>query len=126
MKKSIKIEDKYNLKRLPSEDTMAKLSNYFSKNQTKGRVQFLLFAKPWRSNRFSNNFGFPIHVVTIKGEPIYTDKIKGHFIWDIDPNKCGSGCECYMHDNDFERDIILLKEKNKEMHKPYLPPHMIW
>ncbi|CAI8595172.1 unnamed protein product [Vicia faba] len=64
----------------------------------------------------------PIHAVTSKGEPIYTDKINGHFIWDVDPNKCDPGCECWMHDNDYDRDIILPKRKNNGACKPSPPP----
>ena len=55
----------------------------------------------------------PIHAVTSKGEPIYTDKINGHFIWDVDPNKCDPECDCWMHDNDYDKDIILPKRKKQ-------------
>ncbi|KAI5424799.1 hypothetical protein KIW84_030838 [Lathyrus oleraceus] len=29
----------------------------------------------------------PVHAVTTEGKPIYTDKIDGHFIWDVDPTR---------------------------------------
>lgn len=37
---------------------------------------------------------FPVHAVTTKGKPIYTDKIDGHFIWDVDPTRCDTDCDC--------------------------------
>ncbi|KAI5407905.1 hypothetical protein KIW84_053954 [Lathyrus oleraceus] len=36
----------------------------------------------------------PVHVVTAEGKPIYTDKIDGHFIWDVDPTRCDPDCDC--------------------------------
>ncbi|KAK2662037.1 hypothetical protein Ddye_000611 [Dipteronia dyeriana] len=35
-----------------------------------------------------------IHSFQADGSPVYTDKIKGHFIWDVDPNMCDEDCEC--------------------------------
>ncbi|KAK0578093.1 hypothetical protein LWI29_004993 [Acer saccharum] len=34
----------------------------------------------------------PIHSFEADGSPIYTDKIRGHFIWDVDPNMCDADC----------------------------------
>ncbi|KAK2366858.1 hypothetical protein QL285_080194 [Trifolium repens] len=64
----------------------------------------------------------PIHAVTAKGEPIYTDKIGGHFIWDVDPNMCDPECDCWMHEDDIDRDIIPPKRKKKGACKPSPPP----
>ncbi|MCI57765.1 polyprotein-like, partial [Trifolium medium] len=41
----------------------------------------------------------PIHAVTTSGDPIYTDKIDGHFIWDVDPDLCDPGCDCWMQED---------------------------
>ncbi|MCI97376.1 polyprotein-like, partial [Trifolium medium] len=38
----------------------------------------------------------PIHAVTTSGKPIYTDKIDEHFIWDVNPDMCDPGCDCWM------------------------------
>ena len=38
--------------------------------------------------------GIPIHSFEADGSAIYTDKINGHFIWDVDPNMCDSDCIC--------------------------------
>ncbi|KAK0573832.1 hypothetical protein LWI29_014262 [Acer saccharum] len=34
----------------------------------------------------------PIHSFEADGSPIYTDKIRGHFIWDVDLNMCDVDC----------------------------------
>ncbi|KAK0582373.1 hypothetical protein LWI29_024886 [Acer saccharum] len=36
----------------------------------------------------------PIHSFEANGSPIYTDKICGHFIWDVDLNMCDADCIC--------------------------------
>jgi hypothetical protein len=36
----------------------------------------------------------PIHSFEADGSAIFTDKINGHFIWDVDPNMCDADCEC--------------------------------
>ncbi|KAI5400362.1 hypothetical protein KIW84_065304 [Lathyrus oleraceus] len=64
----------------------------------------------------------PVHAVTAEGKPIYTDKIDGHFIWDVDPTRCDPDCDCWMHDNDIDRDIILPKTNKKGRCKPSPPP----
>ncbi|KAI5411214.1 hypothetical protein KIW84_056373 [Lathyrus oleraceus] len=62
-----------------------------------------------------------VPAVTTEGKPIYTDKIDGHFIWDVDPTRCDPDYDCWMHDNDIDRDIILPKTTKKERCKP--SPH---
>ncbi|KAI5429496.1 hypothetical protein KIW84_034183 [Lathyrus oleraceus] len=64
----------------------------------------------------------PVHAVTAEGKPIYIDKIDGHFIWDVDPTRCDPDCDCWMHDNDIDRDIILPKTNKKGRCKPSPPP----
>ncbi|CAK8572957.1 unnamed protein product [Lathyrus sativus] len=64
----------------------------------------------------------PVYAVTTEGKPIYTDKIDGHFIWDVDPTRCDPNCDCWMHDDDIDRDIILPKTKKKGRCKPSPPP----
>ncbi|KAL5861377.1 hypothetical protein ACOSQ3_002687 [Xanthoceras sorbifolium] len=34
----------------------------------------------------------PVHAFYPDGSVVYTDKINGHFIWDIDPNMCDDHC----------------------------------
>ncbi|KAK2648935.1 hypothetical protein Ddye_016424 [Dipteronia dyeriana] len=36
----------------------------------------------------------PIHHFEADGAPVYTDKVNGHFIWDVDPDMCDADCEC--------------------------------
>ncbi|KAK0574989.1 hypothetical protein LWI29_032165 [Acer saccharum] len=36
----------------------------------------------------------PIHSFEADGSSIYTNKIRGHFIWDVDPNMCDADCIC--------------------------------
>ncbi|KAK2639315.1 hypothetical protein Ddye_027110 [Dipteronia dyeriana] len=36
----------------------------------------------------------PIHHFEVDGTPVYTDKVNGHFIWDVDPDMCDADCEC--------------------------------
>ncbi|KAI5404686.1 hypothetical protein KIW84_051739 [Lathyrus oleraceus] len=64
----------------------------------------------------------PVYAVTTDGKPIYTDKIDGHFILDVDPTRCDPDCDCWMHDNDIDRDIILPKTNKKGRCKPSPPP----
>ncbi|KAI5423648.1 hypothetical protein KIW84_030028 [Lathyrus oleraceus] len=63
-----------------------------------------------------------VHDVTTEGKPIYTDKIDGHYIWDVDPTRCDPDCDCWMHDNDIDQDIILPKTNKKGRCKPSQPP----
>ncbi|KAK2657385.1 hypothetical protein Ddye_010437 [Dipteronia dyeriana] len=42
----------------------------------------------------TNEKEIPIHLFEPDGTPIYTDKINGHFIWDVDPEMCDADCEC--------------------------------
>ncbi|KAI5421169.1 hypothetical protein KIW84_044859 [Lathyrus oleraceus] len=64
----------------------------------------------------------PVHAVTTEGKPIYTDKIDGHFIWDVDPTRCDPDCDCWMHENDIDRHIILPKTNKNGRCKPSPPP----
>ncbi|KAK2640766.1 hypothetical protein Ddye_022529 [Dipteronia dyeriana] len=56
----------------------------------------------------------PIHSFQADGSPVYTDKIKGHFIWDVDPNMCDADCECRTCLKDY-------KTPYKSFHKPLKP-----
>jgi hypothetical protein len=41
------------------------------------------------------------------GHIVSTDKIKGHFIWDVDPSMCNPSCTCdELTDLDLECDIM--------------------
>ncbi|KAK2658609.1 hypothetical protein Ddye_005142 [Dipteronia dyeriana] len=58
--------------------------------------------------------GIPIHSFQPDGSPVYTDKIKGHLIWDVDPNMCDADCECRTCLRDY-------KTPCKSFHKPSRP-----
>nr|KYP54834.1 polyprotein [Cajanus cajan] len=42
----------------------------------------------------------PIFAVHADGREIYTDRINGHFIWDVAPEMCDPECDCWMHSGD--------------------------
>lgn len=37
----------------------------------------------------------------------YTNKINGHFIWDVAPERCDPGCSCDEEDSDSDEDYPL-------------------
>ncbi|KAK1551264.1 hypothetical protein Q3G72_033021 [Acer saccharum] len=47
------------------------------------------------------------------GSPIYTDKIRGHFIWDVDPNMCDADCICRR----------CIKDTSPRSYKSWPKPH---
>ena len=61
----------------------------------------------------------PIHKFRGADVPIYTDKINGHFIWDVDPTMCDPDCPCRRDDDDI---IYIDDEKgpcnSKKRHRP--------
>ncbi|CAK8535423.1 unnamed protein product [Lathyrus sativus] len=54
-----------------------------------------------------------VYAVTTEGKLTHTNKIDGHFIWDVDSTRCNPDCDCWMHANDIDRDIILPKTNKK-------------
>ncbi|RDX65601.1 hypothetical protein CR513_55733, partial [Mucuna pruriens] len=67
----------------------------------------------------------PIWGVRPNGEEIYTDKINGHFIWDVDPSMCDSDCDCYYDDPDDEdqdEETDSSDDEDERPCKPYPPP----
>ncbi|KAK1583991.1 hypothetical protein Q3G72_028932 [Acer saccharum] len=48
------------------------------------------------------------------GSPIYTNKINGHFIWDVDPNMCDADCKCRKRLKGYSKSC-------KPSHKPRKP-----
>ncbi|XP_057969359.1 uncharacterized protein LOC131158506 [Malania oleifera] len=53
----------------------------------------------------------PVSHVEADGSPIYTDKIEGHFIWDVDPSMCDPDCSCCQ----------TQKRQTKPSCKPFSP-----
>ncbi|KAK3205523.1 hypothetical protein Dsin_019569 [Dipteronia sinensis] len=45
----------------------------------------------------------PIHSFEADGSTIYTDKINGHFIWDVDPSMCDPDCSCQRSSQRYRR-----------------------
>ncbi|RDX86622.1 hypothetical protein CR513_32028, partial [Mucuna pruriens] len=67
----------------------------------------------------------PIWGVRPNGEEIYTDKINGHFIWDVDPSMCDSDCDCYYDDPDDDNqdeEVDSSDDEDERPCKPYPPP----
>ncbi|KAK2652116.1 hypothetical protein Ddye_011972 [Dipteronia dyeriana] len=55
-----------------------------------------------------------IHSFHADESPVYTNKINGHFIWDIDPSMCDADCDC--------RNCLRISiSACKPLHKPYEP-----
>jgi len=46
----------------------------------------------------------PLAGVFPVGKPLFTDKVNGHFIWDINPDLCDSDCDCWKHTGDSSDD----------------------
>ncbi|RDX84613.1 hypothetical protein CR513_34315, partial [Mucuna pruriens] len=67
----------------------------------------------------------PIWGVRPNGESIYTDKVNGHFIWDVDPSMCDSDCDCCYddpNDEDPEGEEDSSEDEDEWPCKPPLPP----
>ncbi|XP_057953966.1 uncharacterized protein LOC131148259 [Malania oleifera] len=37
----------------------------------------------------------PLNSIAADGSPIYTEKVEGNFIWDVDPSMCDTDCACH-------------------------------
>ncbi|WVY95395.1 hypothetical protein V8G54_034483, partial [Vigna mungo] len=75
--------------------------------------------------RFVDGAKIPIRRVLPNGKPIFTDKINGHFIWDVGPSMCDPDCECSKDDDSSEDDEPNEEDKNKDHEyywKPFPPP----
>ncbi|XP_015582789.1 uncharacterized protein LOC107262296 [Ricinus communis] len=62
----------------------------------------------------------PIHSFQSSGHHIYTARIKGHFIWDIDPEICEPGCTC-KDDLDFAEPCSQHPRKTSRAMYPETP-----
>jgi hypothetical protein len=54
--------------------------------------QFMLL--PYDDIERKHQKNFLVNSFLFDGSPISTDKINGHFIWDVDPPMCDPGCSC--------------------------------
>ncbi|KAG5032675.1 hypothetical protein JHK82_016250 [Glycine max] len=54
--------------------------------------------------RIKEDSKMPIFVVKADGGVIYSNKVNGHFIWDIAPAMCDSDCSCDEHDGDIDEE----------------------
>eukprot|EP00257_Ricinus_communis_P017935 XP_015576506.1 uncharacterized protein LOC107261470 [Ricinus communis] len=62
----------------------------------------------------------PIHSFQSFGHHIYAARIKGHFIWDVDPGMCRSGCTC-GDDLDFAEPCFQHSKQNPRDMAPETP-----
>ena len=46
----------------------------------------------------------PIFAVKADGSVIYSDKVNGHFIWDVAPEMCDPDCSCDEHNGDTDEE----------------------
>ncbi|KAK1559121.1 hypothetical protein Q3G72_010945 [Acer saccharum] len=56
----------------------------------------------------------PIHSFEADRSAMYTDKINGHFIWDVDPNMCDADYECRNNLKDYQ----TLCQPLRRSHRP--------
>ncbi|RDX88691.1 hypothetical protein CR513_29685, partial [Mucuna pruriens] len=64
----------------------------------------------------------PIWGVHPNGETIYTDKVNGHFIWDVDPQMCDSDCDCCFDNDSDDGDPEEEDSSDDEDERPCKPP----
>nr|KYP37719.1 polyprotein [Cajanus cajan] len=60
----------------------------------------------------------PIYAFRSDGSSIYSDKINGHFMWDVAPEMCDSECDCWMDCSDDESDSDDSDSDKKDRCKP--------
>jgi hypothetical protein len=53
-----------------------------------------LMILPYDDKERRHQKDIPVHSFEADGHPVSTDKINGHFIWDVDPSMCDPGCDC--------------------------------
>ncbi|RDX82732.1 hypothetical protein CR513_36433, partial [Mucuna pruriens] len=63
----------------------------------------------------------PIWGVHPDGKPIFTDKINGHFIWDVAPEECDPDCDCW-NDYDDSNDDDSDDSSDEDEDRPCKPP----
>ncbi|KAK2637541.1 hypothetical protein Ddye_032333 [Dipteronia dyeriana] len=65
----------------------------------------------------------PIHRFEPDGTPVYTDKINGHFIWDVDPERCDADCECKACYKPVKSPCKSIRSRRdpKDPHSPWIP-----
>nr|KYP55623.1 polyprotein [Cajanus cajan] len=68
----------------------------------------------------------PIFAVHADGREIYTDRINGHFIWDVAPEMCDPECDCWMHSGDTSEEEDSESDSDysddEEWNTPCKPP----
>ncbi|KAK2662727.1 hypothetical protein Ddye_001301 [Dipteronia dyeriana] len=64
----------------------------------------------------------PIHRFEADGTPVYTDKVNGHFIWDVDPEMCDADCECRVCQKPVKASCkpVPLFRDPKDPHSPWI------
>ncbi|RDX90395.1 hypothetical protein CR513_27750, partial [Mucuna pruriens] len=63
----------------------------------------------------------PIWGVLPDGKSIFTDKIDGHFIWDVAPEECDPDCDC-CNDYDDSSDDDSDDSNDEDEDRPCKPP----
>ncbi|RDX80469.1 hypothetical protein CR513_38976, partial [Mucuna pruriens] len=64
----------------------------------------------------------PIWGVRPDGSPIFTDKVNGHFIWDVAPKMCDLDYDCYLGYSDDSEDDFDEDSDDEEEERPCKPP----
>ena len=69
----------------------------------------------------------PVHSFEADGTPIFTDKVNGHFIWDVDPNMCDPDCDCRKCLKTFSIPCkpVYKPHKPDKSNKPWIRLHPI-
>ena len=74
--------------------------------------QFLLL--PLNEQQRKQQKDVPVHCFGSAGNTVYTDKVNGHFIWDVAPEMCDPDCDC---DQYTEEDIECEDPRSKRARK---------
>ncbi|TKY73166.1 hypothetical protein E2542_SST01916 [Spatholobus suberectus] len=63
----------------------------------------------------------PVYSFCQNGTPVYTDKLNGHFLWDVAPEMCDPNCDCWRgwEDSNIEDEP---EQKRKRPCKPLPKP----
>jgi len=65
----------------------------------------------------------PVHSFQENGKAIYSDKLNGHFLWDVDSSTCDTNCSCKIyHDSDSELSSNFDDEDNFKRKRRCKPP----
>ncbi|KAH9671247.1 hypothetical protein KPL70_017289 [Citrus sinensis] len=64
----------------------------------------------------------PIHGFSSEGYLVYSDKVNGHFLWDVpEAHMCNPDCPC-LDDTDIDEELEIMQRKKKKKKRSSYPP----